>query len=395
MRILMAHNHYVFPGGEDTVFAAEVELLRQQGHEVTTWVHHNRDLAAVPRVVAAAETIWSRSSQRQLAQILHDFRPDVAHFHNTFLAISPAAYYTCQGVGVPVVQTLHNFRLLCPAATFFRDGKICEDCMDGRGLWPSIQHGCWHSSRASTAVVAAMVATHRLLRTWHKQVDLFIALTNFARQKFIEGGLPAHKLIVKPNFVQPTSEVTRQDMPATFALFVGRLTSEKGLEVLLKAWQSSREIPLKIVGEGPLRLTLEQSIREFGLGHVELLGSKPHAEVLQLMDQAAFLVMPSTWYEGLPMTMIEAFSRRLPVIASNLGSMAEVIQSGQNGLLFNPNDAADLARTVAWAWEHPGELAALAANGYRHYETSYTPAANYQLLIDIYRRAILHSETTS
>lgn len=389
MRILIAHNRYTQRGGEDNVFEAETNLLREYGHEVYTWEEHNDRAKEESRISAAATTVWSSASQKSLAALLARHRPEVVHFHNTFLRISPAAYYTCQAFGVPVIQTLHNYRLICPAATLFRDGTICEDCLGGWGLWPSIQHSCWHSSRAQTAVVTTMLATHRLLQTWQKQVNFYVVLTEFARQKFISGGLPAEKIVVKPNFI-PASFLgpATHSARSNYALFVGRLAPEKGVKLLLEAWQSISKIPLKIVGDGPLRSELEAMATQSGLDRVEFCGSRSQREVFELMQEARLLIVPSIWYEGLPLTVIEAFSRHLPVIVTKLGSMAEIVQHGKNGLHFQAHDVADLARSVRWAWDHPSDMEQIANHAYQDFMEKYSAANNYRALMGIYQRAI-------
>ena len=389
MRILVVHNRYLQPGGEDQVFAAEVALLQQHGHDVNMWVEDNALLEEQPALVAAANTIWSRQSQRHLQQLLHELKPEVVHFHNTFLRISPAVYYTCRQAGIPVVQTLHNYRLLCPAATFYRDGHICEECLGNLGYWPSVVHGCWRSSRPQSAVVAAMLALHRTLQTWERQVDLFVALTEFARQKYIQGGLPANKIVVKPNFLAlPINQPEPGCLPyERYALFVGRLSSEKGVDALLTAWQSLPDVPLRMVGDGPLLPRLEEQVRYNRLTQVQLCGRRSHAEVLQLMRHAQFLVFSSTWYEGFPMTILEAFACGLPVVASRIGSIVELVEEGKTGLAYAVGDLQELATQVRWAWEHPVEMLAMGQNAQQVYLEKYGPETNYQLLLDIYRRA--------
>jgi glycosyltransferase involved in cell wall biosynthesis len=389
MRILIAHNRYTQPGGEDNVFEAETALLRAHGEEVYTWEEHNDRIKEVSPIRAATATVWSSASQKSLAELLARYRPEVVHFHNTFLRISPAAYYTCQEFGIPVIQTLHNYRLICPAATLLRDGAICEDCLGKWGLWPSIQHSCWHSSRAQTAVVTTMLATHRLLQTWQKQVNFYVVLTEFARQKFIAGGLPAEKIVVKPNFI-PTAllESAIHSVRSNHALYVGRLAPEKGVKLLLEAWQDMAGIPLKIVGDGPSRAELEAFAKQAGLNQVEFCGSRSQQEVFELMQEARMLIVPSIWYEGLPLTVIEAFSHHLPVIVSKLGAMAELVQHGRNGLHFQVNDVADLVRSVRWAWEHPDDMAHIANQAYQDFLEKYSAPSNYRALMEIYQRAI-------
>lgn len=386
IRVLLVHNHYLRPGGEDTVFEAERSLLEHMGHKVITFVENNVHLKNMDPFKAAANAVWSKDTQQKLRRVIQQTRPDIAHFHNTFLMISPAAYYTCKEAGVPVVQTLHNYRLICPSALLRREGQICEDCVGKAVPWPGVLHGCWRGSRAETAVVATMLTVHRLMKTWQEQVDVYIALTEFARQKFIEGGLPPEKIMVKPNFVEPDPGEGRHK--GGYALFVGRLSSEKGVRTLLSAWRWLKNTRLKIVGDGPLLDEARNFIQREGLNMVELLGRKSRSEVFALMKKAKVLIFPSEWYEGFPMTLAEAFATGLPAVASRLGAMAEIVEDGRTGLLFEPGAPDDLAAKVEWAWTHPKEIAEMGRNARREYELKYTAERNYELLMQIYRRAM-------
>ncbi len=394
MNILLIHNHYQQPGGEDAVFSAEGALLREAGHHVITYTRSNdevRALGAWGRLTLPARWVWAGDSVRALRQLIAREKPDVAHFHNTHFMISPAAYYACREAGVPVVQTLHNYRLLCPNALFLRGGAVCELCLGRTPPWPGVRYGCYRGSRLQTAGMAAMLTFHRWRRTWQEQVDCYIALTEFARQKFIQGGLPAEKIAVKPNFQPDPGEGLGRE---PFALFVGRLSVEKGLDVLAAAWEKLN-VPLKIAGDGPLRATLAAQMTPPRQGTVTLLGQQPHAAVLNLLRQARFVVVPSTWYESFPMVVVEAFACGTPVIASRLGALAEIVADGRTGLHFTPGDAADLAAKVAWAWEHPEEMAAMGRNARAEYEAKYTPERNYEMLMAIYRTAIARAKACS
>jgi glycosyltransferase involved in cell wall biosynthesis len=414
MKILLIHNHYTQPGGEDAVFEAEKSLLERMGHEVVEFVEYNRRLNGVNPFKAAVDAVWSRESYRKIRQLIRETRPDVAHFHNTFLRISPAAYYACREEGVPVVQTLHNYRLICPGALLMRDERVCEDCVGKAVAWPGVAHGCWRGSRAHTAVVASMLTFHRLLKTWHEKVDLYIALTEFARQKFIQGGLPGEKIVVKPNFIASDelgvmskelrvmsdelgvrsdevklityhpSLITQQ----SYVLFVGRLSLEKGVMTLLRAWKKLKGVPLKIVGDGSLMEEVQGFVRREGLKEVEVLGRRPREEVFRLMREARVLVFPSEWYEGFPMTITEAFACGLPVIASGQGAMAEIVEDGRTGLHFEPGNPEDLAEKVAWAWEHPKELEEMGREARREYEAKYTAERNYEMIMEIYGKVV-------
>lgn len=384
MRLLLVHNYYQQSGGEDAVFAAETTLLRQNGHEVVEYMEDNHRIDGMNRIALGTRTIWSRPTQQRLRELFRTTRCDVAHFHNTFPLVSPSAYYACQEAGVPVVQTLHNYRLLCPAATFFRNGQVCESCLDTTVPWPGILHACYRNSRPETSVVAAMLSIHRWLRTWKRRVDCYIALTEFSREKFVQGGLPGEKIVVKPNFVYP--DPGKRESRGDYALFVGRLTVEKGLWTLLRAWEDIDEIPLKIAGDGPLLKEVTQLVRERGLQRVEVLGRQPRDQVLALMKGAQFLVFPSEWYEGFPMTVAEAFACGVPVIVGRLGAMAEIVEENRTGLLFNPQDREDLQQKVRWAAAHPDSMIRMGESARQVYEEKYSSEKNYRMLMDIYER---------
>jgi len=329
--------------------------------------------------MAAWDSIWSRSTFQRLEWLTHSASIDVAHFHNTFPLISPSAYYAVQSAGIPVVQTLHNFRLVCAGATLCRNGSVCQACITRKSLLPALAHGCYRDSRAATAVVATMLATHRAMHTYQTKVDAYIALSEFARRKFVDGGLPEDRIVVKPNFVSP--DPGPGEGLGGGALFTGRLSEEKGVRTLAAAWRTLENIPLQVAGDGPLR-NIDWP------RNVTALGPQPNENVMRLMQQSQVLIFPSTWYECAPMTIVEAFACGLPVIASNLGSIPEFVRHGYNGLLFRPGDPEDLARQVRWAFDHPEHLRAMRANARREYEQKYTAERNYKMLIDIYEMAI-------
>lgn len=252
MKVLLIHNYYQQPGGEDQVFASEAALLEAHSHCVVRYTVHNDRVAEMSPLPLVQATLWNKTVHRELRTLICKERPQVVHFHNTFPLISPAAYYAAKAEGVPVVQTLHNYRLLCPSqgGILLRNGEVCEDCLGKFWPWPGIVHSCYRDSKAATTVHAIMLSLHRALQTWTTMVDVYIALTEFARQKFIQGGLPSEKIVVKPNFVYP--DPSPGEGQGGYALFVGRLTPEKGIDTLLAAWERLHtKIPLKIVGMVP------------------------------------------------------------------------------------------------------------------------------------------------
>lgn len=383
-RVMMVHNAYQQAGGEDGVVAAELKLLRDRGHEVFELRRDNLQIQTMRAPRVAADTLWSVSAHKQALSMLRENRPDVVHVHNTFPLISPSLYWACAKVGVPVVQTLHNFRLACPQAMFLRDGKVCESCL-GKMPWPALRHGCYRGSRAQTAVMFGMLAVHRAAGTYENKVSRYIALTAFGRDKFIEAGLPAHRIVVKPNFVDRAASAELQARRGM--LFVGRLSPEKGVEVLGEAWPACGGNSLRVAGVGVAGAALPET------KGVVMLGKQTAQQVQQEMLAAAALVLPSICYENFPLTLVEAFSCGLPVIASRIGALAELVDHGVTGLLFTPGDAGDLARTVQWAAAHPTEMAALGRNARALYERCYTPEVNYRQLLDVYRAAIAEVQT--
>lgn len=382
LRVLQVHNFYQQPGGEDEVYRAEAELLRSRGHTVLQYTTHNDAIQTLSPASVAVNTIWNKRSYDELDALIRSESPDVIHFHNTFPLISPSAYYSAAKHNIPVVQTLHNYRLICPNATLFRGGAVCEQCINHSVPFPSIRHGCYRNSRAASSVVAGLLALHRGMGTWTTKTQVYVALTEFARDKFVQGGIPASKIAVKSNFL--AHDPGRGASDARYALFVGRLVPEKGISTLIQAWQRiGREIPLKVVGDGPLRYAFHTH-----LPGIECIGYRTKSEVLSLMRGATCLVFPSEWYEGLPTTIMEAFGCGKPVVTSRLGSMKEILSEGIEGLHFHPGDPEDLARAVSLIWQNHDLRTSLSAGARRAYETRYTADANYPKLIEIYSRAI-------
>lgn len=389
MKIVMVHNSYQEGGGEDVVFAQECANLERAGHTVVRYHRSNSEIAnhgARGKLAAAKDTVWSSSTRRSFAALLARETPDLVHVHNTFAVISPSIYAACRERGIPVVQTLHNFRLICPAATFHRAGNVCEACAE-KSLWEGIRHACYRESRPATATVALMLTTHRLLGTWKNSVDSYIALTSFARDKFIAAGISPEKLFVKPNFVDP--DPGPRTGPGQYAFFAGRLSPEKGVSTLLEAWRHlGRPIPLCIVGDGPDRASLEAFARDRNLRDVRFLGRLSYNETVAAMKGARFIIVPSTWYETFGLVIAEAMACGVPVICSRLGAMQENVADGVNGLHFTPGDPEDLARKVSWAWSHTAEMSEMGRAARREYEARYTADKNYSLLMEIYERTL-------
>lgn len=382
MRILSIHSRYKIRGGEEEVFEAEIDLLRQKGHFVDVYEDSNARLDKLTKVNLALRTIWSQEAYQAVSDRLTANFYDIVHVHNFFPLISPSIYYAAKSRGVPVVQTLHNYRLLCPNGLFFRNEKVCEDCLGQSIPWAGAWHSCYRGNQAASTATVAMLSLHRAIGTWSKLVDKYIVLTEFAKQKFLQGGLPVDKIVVKPNFVAPNPQIGLGQ--GGYMLYVGRLSVEKGIDTLLSAWELlPNKVPLKIVGDGPLSEQVLEATKR--LPHIEWLGRQPIEQVYDLMGDAIAVIIPSKWYETFGRVAVEAFAKGTPVIASNLGAIAEVVDFDRLGLCFNPGDAFDLATKVQLSIENPNKLVSMRAEARKEFATKYTAEINYRKLISIYR----------
>jgi glycosyltransferase involved in cell wall biosynthesis len=381
LRVLFVHNHYQVRSGEALVFEHDRQAAELAGHEVITYTRDNRELddyGPLQRLSLAARTSWAWDTQRELSRLIERERPAIAHFVNTLPLISPAAFWTCRKHALPVVYNVQNYRLACPAATFLRDGAVCTECPDD-GLHRSVVHACYRGSRAASLAVAAATQLHRSLGTFARAVDRFLVPSHFMANALIDyAGLDPHKLIVKPNTVTP--DPGAQTQPGQYLLFVGRLTVEKGILTLLDAYSALRDAPeLRIVGEGPLRSQIAR------FRNVVLTGPLPHAQAVEQIRGARALVVPSQWYEGVPLSLLEAFACAVPVIAGRIGSLAEVVADRENGLLFEPGSAIDLGRALRVLLQNPELGISLGACGRAAYLARHTLEHNAAVLRGIYR----------
>ncbi len=385
MRILSIHNRYQIRGGEDESREAEEQLLRSKGHQVEVYEEDNERVSQLGNARVALRTIWSHESYGKVRTILQQSAYDLIHVQNFFPLISPSVHYAAQAEGVPVIQSLRNYRLLCANGFLFRDGKVCEDCLHQPIPMPAIVHRCYRESIPGTLTVSGMQMAHRTLSTWQKQVNLFITLTEFSRSKFIQAGFPEEKIVVKPNFINDDFELGTGK--GGYGFYVGRLSPEKGIDTLLSAWkQLGNQIPLKIVGDGPLSDHVQQASEQ--CPKIEWLGRQPLKTVYQLIGDAKFLIFPSQWYETFGRVAVEAFAKGTPVIAANIGAIAELVEDQKTGLLFTPGNVQDLIEKVQWALEHPQQIQQMRIQARTEFETQYTAEKNYQQLMKIYQQVI-------
>jgi len=382
----MVHNRYQQRGGEDAVVDAEVGLLTAHGVDVQRLDVDNDAIQGLHSKIQASANLFIPSStiNDRLRAALVQFQPDIVHVHNWFPTLSPSIFRTCRRAGIPVVNTLHNYRLLCVGATLFRDGQVCEDCVGNLLRIPGVVHKCYRDSRIGSAIATAGMLTQWAAGTWRHAVDRFVALSEFARAKFIEGGLPEEKIVVKPNFVDPDPGTRSGD--GGYFLYAGRLTEEKGLRTLLQCWKNAPSLPpLRIVGTGPLQDEVKDSVAT--IPNAEWLGSKSSEEVIELMGRAKATVCPSLWHEGMPRVAVESLAVGTPVVASNIGCYPEMISDGESGALFPTGDATGLANRIR-ALESVNAFAEMRPNARRRFEAAYTGGRNFALVSHIYREAM-------
>jgi glycosyltransferase involved in cell wall biosynthesis len=389
MRILQVHNYYRVRGGEDVVADAEAARLAAAGHAVERFLVHNDDIRGLAGTVATALlTPFNPIAQARLARCVRAFKPDIVHVHNVFPRLSPAIFRTLSRLRVPSVLTLHNFRLLCPTAVLYHNGQVCERSL-GRPTFWAIPARAYRGSALGTLSLVGMIELHKALGTWTRDVDAFIALTPFARETFIRGGLPAARIHVKGNATPDPGPLTDPPAsPRTGALYVGRLSPEKGIGLLLEAAHLS-PLPLTIVGDGPLRADCDAAARTSP--SLTLTGRLSPADVGAHMRKAQVLVLPSVCHEMFPMALAEAYANGLPVIASRLGALESLVEDGRTGLLFEPGNARDLADRLAWALAHPQEMEQMGRNARVRYPDAFTPAAVDGQLLQVYQAAIERS----
>jgi glycosyltransferase involved in cell wall biosynthesis len=385
MRVLIVHNRYQQRGGEDAVAHSERNLLQASGVEVELLEADNDAITGIRgKLAASADVLYSKSGAARVSASIGRFRPDVVHVHNWFPSLSPAIFWACQRSRTPVVHTLHNYRLLCAGGALFRNGSVCEDCIGATLRTPGVRHGCYRGSRAGTAVATLGMVSHWKAGTWHKAVDRFIALSQFAKGKMVEGGLPEEKISVKPNALDRDPGLRAGG--GGYFVFVGRLSPEKGITTLLDCWKQGGDLPLlRIAGTGPLESEVRQAAS--ATPNVEWLGAVDSDAALDVMGGAEAVICPSLWYEGMPRVVIEAMAVGTPIVASRLGTYIEMISEGQNGLLFRAGDPQDLREHLCRALRTQ-ELALMRQSARQEFMTRYAGPANVAMLEAIYRDVI-------
>lgn len=389
--IMVVHNRYQQRAGEDAEVDAEVAILESHGHRVIRFLVDNRSIrTAGPAAQArlAIETIWSRRAARQIAAEVRRHRPQIVHVHNTLPLLSPAIYASLAEAGAAIVQSIHNYRFVCPSANLFRDGHDCTDCVGRRLALPAVVHACYRDSRAQSGIVAAMLVAGRLSGAWRSQIDVFIAPSRTVAAAIAGPEVPAGRIVVKPNCLMTDPGSGGSGPREDAFLYAGRLAPEKGIETIVNAWPrlAGTHSVCRIAGSGPLDGDLARAAASEP--RLEALGTLDRPALFAEMRRARALIFPSIWREPFGLTIIEAFASGTPVIAARLGAPAEIVDEGVTGLLFTPGDPTELAASIDWASGHPAEMAEMGQEARRTYEERYTAGRAYQGLLDVYRSAI-------
>ncbi len=391
---MLVHNYYgsESPSGENTIVDAEKHMLCTNGHQVDIFSRNSDDIrsqGAYGLIKGGISTPWNPSIYGAIKQKIKTFAPDVVHVHNTFPLISPSLFYAIDSK-IPKILTVHNYRLFCPSGIPMRSGSVCTECLDQKSALPAVIHGCYRDSRIATIPLALSVTLHRKLGTWTQKVDGFIALTHFQKDKLHRAGLPLDKIYVKPNSTSEHLMGKIFPIKHDYVVFVGRLSEEKGLISLIKAWKlmhlSGINTPeLRIIGDGPLRNQLE--VMAFGLP-ISFLGQVSPQAAKEQIAQAKLLVLPSICFEAFPMVVCEAYAHATPVAASDIGSLPEIVKPNISGDLFEAGNSDSICATVSNLWQDQSKLSRLSEGARKEYEQFYTSQSNYEFMIDIYQKII-------
>jgi len=389
LTVLVIHERYQQFGGEDVAVDADLALLEAHGHRVVYYERHNdeiKGLGLVGRTRVAAGAVWSVSSVKALEHVIGRARPDIVHVHNTFPLISPAAYRAAARRGIPVVQTVQNYRMVCAVATLLRDGHVCVDCVGRRLPLPAIRHACYHNSRVESAIVAAMQVTHRTVGTWGRDVSLYLPSSHHVLRRLVgAGAFPETKAMVRRNHVSPDPGAREPGSDKGYVAFAGRLSVEKGVEVLVRAAALVPDIPVRIVGDGPQRAELTRVARELGATNVTFLGQLARPQAMEVVRGARCLAFPSTWEEPMGLVLIEAAAQGVPAIGTDVGGAPECIGAGA-GRLVPPGNVEALADALREAAADPDDWWRRGRAARRHFEEEFTAERAYEVLATAYRR---------
>lgn len=403
LRILIVHNAYKIPGGEDSVVANELQLLRDAGHEVFLYQKNNTEMESYSlfqKLSLPFRSIYSRKTYREVRALIKEQHIDLVHVHNTLFVISPSVYDAARSLGVPIVQTIHNYRLLCPNALLLRDGRICQDCLS-HGLRQSVKHACYRGSRSQTLIVSLMLGYHRRRGTYSRLS--YICLTDFNKNMLLRLSLRGRPLLspdqiyVKPNFTADPGTPVPYNERQPYFLFASRMDTSKGIFILLQAWEhyeQSAACPKELIlcSTGPEEDAVHGYIQTHALSHVTILGQLPHEEILIKMKYALAVCLPTQWYEGFPVVIAESFACGTPVIGSNIGNVGSLVKHGETGLTHAPTDVDTLADFFLHWDPASNDVQAMSSNARKAYEDAYTPEKNLELLSEIYQNVLIKNK---
>lgn len=396
MKILVVHNYYgaSAPSGENKAVDNEIELLRRHHHDVIVAARYSDEIRKHGNrgdLTGALSFVWNPSSKRKLAETVEQVKPDIVHVHNVFPLHSPSIFYGIKNV--PVVYTLHNYRLGCAAGTATRNNRLCFDCFERHSVMPAIKYGCYRNSRAATMPMAVSIALHKMLHTWTSHVGAFVTLTEFQRNVMVNFGLPVDRLFVKPHFGVIPDSVIDWGKREEKVVFIGRLYEAKGIHLAINAWKKMGDNApqLEIIGDGPLRKELEETVTAFHLhSKIKFTGQIPHNEAMVKLSAAKMLLLPSLCPEGFPMVVHEAYARGVPVAASNAGSLQSLVKENQTGILFSPGNVDEIASHITSVWNNNELLHLMQKNAINEFTEHYTGEKNHAILMDIYSKAQEH-----
>jgi len=402
----MAHKFFHPAGGPETVLFQSMRVLNSLGHEVipfsmkhprnlktpysryfvseVDYNNHNGDI--LKKLKTAVNLIYSVEAEKKMEVLINDTRPQLAHLHNIYHQISPSILRALKRHGIPVVMTLHDFKLACPSYTFLRNGTPCEIC-EGRHFYKAVIHRCVKNSYLSSLLCATEMYLHKMLQTYSKGVDVFIVLSQFSKEKMIRYGLPEEKIEVLPNCID-VDQYHPHKMVGDYVLFLGKLSEKNGIFTLVQAMKHIPEVKLKVAGEGEMGPLLKEYVAREGLKNLEFLGFVTGEKLAKLMQGCYFTVFPSLCYHNCPMSVLESLASGKPVLASDLGSVPEFVEDGVDGLLFEAGDPTDLAEKIKYLFRKPPLVKKMGIAGRLKIESRFSSETYYPRLLKIYQRLL-------
>ena len=385
MKILQIHNEYKFKGGEETVVENERDLLVKNDCEVFQLIRKNSNEInnVFDEIKVAWNVVYSKKSKSIVFDKIKKINPDIVHIHNTFPLWSFSIIDACYEMKIPVVMTLHNFRLICAKGVFYRNNGICEICSKSSPL-NAIRYGCYQNSKIKSIPVSLMIQKYRKGLKLLKKVNKFIVLTEFSKKKFLEINFPENKIAVKPNFIPKNFKFNTETKKSGF-LYASRLSEEKGILDLIIA-HNKFNFDLTVCGDGPLKKELISN------KDIKYLGFLNKNDLIKIMEKSKFLIFPSKWYETFGLVLLEAFALETIVIAPNLGSISSIIKHEKNGILFKPNDIDDLINKIKWVLSNENKCEKIKKTAKKEFEEKYSEDVNYKMLIKVYEEAIKENQ---